>query len=231
MCLVLFYFHKGTAYMIVATMGLIGAGKSTLTRMLREKHGYTTFMEPTSESEGASDNPFLEDYYKNPRRWAFTMQAFLLFERYKQFQEAHYRSLRGETCILDSTYYSDFAFALVQHDDGYFTEKEFDAYVSMHSALQPNLVYPDLIVYLDLSPNDTLERIRKRSRDCESSIPIEYLRHLYNAYQKILSALERRCKVVRIDARDNPETVLHKVELAIADTEKELILNGHPCYK
>ena len=74
--------------MIVATMGLIGAGKSTLTNMLREKHGYTTFMEPTSESEGASDNPFLEDYYKNPRRWAFTMQAFLLFERYYQ-QGAH----------------------------------------------------------------------------------------------------------------------------------------------
>lgn len=217
--------------MIVAVMGLIGSGKSSLVNALKNTGKYTVFMEPTKESEGSTENPFLDDYYKDPSRWAFTMQTFLLFERYKQFQEAHYRSLRNEDCIIDSAYYSDFAFALVQHDDGYFTEKEYSAYINMHQALQPNLVYPDVTVYLDLSPEDTLERIKLRSRNCETSILIDYLCHLKKAYDKVLAALEKRCKVVRIDARESKEKVLHEVESVISDTRKEIEENGHPCYK
>ena len=217
--------------MIISIMGLIGSGKSSLTRALKEKNGYTVFMEPTKESEGADENPYLDDYYKDPKRYAFTMQVHLLFERYKMFQEAHYRSLRGENCVIDSSYYSDYAFALVQRDDGYFTDKEFSTYTNMHEALQPNLVYPDIIVWLQLSPEQTLERIKKRSRECEDGIPIDYLTHLYNAYQVILKALEKRCKVVRVDARVSADKVYDVVNKAIEETRLEIKSNGHPCYK
>lgn len=217
--------------MIVAVMGLIGSGKSSLVTSLNNTGKYTVFMEPTKEIEGSTENPFLDKYYENPSRWAYTMQTFLLFERYKQFQEAHYRSLRGEDCIIDSAYYSDFAFALVQQQDGYFTDDEYMAYLNMHQTLQPNLVYPDVIVYLDLSPEDTLNRIKERSRECESNIPLQYLTKLHAAYCKVLSSLSKRCKIVYVDARKSREEVLSDVEAIIDATRDEIISNGQPCYK
>ena len=217
--------------MIIAVMGLIGSGKSTLAKSLCSKNEYIPFIEPTKKSEGASENPYLDDYYVDPSRWAFTMQVHLLFERYKQFQEANYRSLRGEDCVIDSCYYSDYAFAIVQHEDGYFTENEFKTYERMHETLQPQLIYPDVIVFLELSPENTLDRIKIRSRDCEAGITLEYLQHLNKAYEKVLRALEPRCKVVRIDATASAEDVMKKAEDVINETRKEIEMNGHPCYK
>lgn len=216
---------------IVAVMGLIGSGKSTLVKSLKEKYNYVTFMEPTSKSEGADDNPYLNKYYNDPSRWAFTMQVHLLWERWKQFQEAHYRALRGESCLIDSSYYSDYAFAIVQHEDGYFTEDEFNTYENMHEALQPSLIYPDVIVFLELAPEDALNRVKSRSRECECSLPIEYLSHLNNAYKRVLGALEHRCKVVKVDARKSKDEILSEVESIIESTKYEMIKNGHPCYK
>ena len=211
--------------MLITIEGLIGAGKTTLTNTLASASGCAPFLEPVET------NPFLCDYYKNPGRWAYAMQTHLLFERFKAFQEAHYRSLRGETCILDRSYYGDYAFAIVQHEDGFFTEKEFSSYERMHEALQPQLVYPDVLIWLELSPEETMERIKKRARGCESGIPLEYLQHLYDAYQTVLTALESRCKVVRIDARPDALSVLSQVTGVIEDTRKILSTSGHPCYK
>ena len=197
--------------LVVAIEGLIGAGKSTLTDNLCQLCNYTAFNEPVES------NPFLVDYYKDPNRWAYAMQVNLLWERFRMFQEAHYRALRGEICIADRSIYGDAAFALVQHKDRYFTEKEFKSYKTMHETIQPLLPYPDLIIWLELSPEETMERIRKRSRECESNIPIDYLRNLYEAYQSILKSLEGKCKIVHVDARPEAHLVLCNVMEIIAN--------------
>ena len=211
--------------MIITLEALIGTGKTTITNLLAERCNYTKFLEPVEA------NPFLEYYYKDPYRWAYAMQGNLLFERYKMFQEAHYRSLRCEDCVVDRSYYGDFAFALVQKNDGYFTKNEYNSYVKMHETLQPNLVYPDILIWLELSPEETLERIKKRSRDCEAGIPLEYLQHLYDAYQTVLKSLESRCHIVRIDARPDIETVYTNVKKAIDEHKEVLEHSEHPCYK
>lgn len=211
--------------MLVAIEALIGTGKTTVTEALSKSCRATPFLEPVES------NPFLCDYYDDPSRWAYAMQVNLLFERFKMFQEAHYRSLRGELCVMDRSYYGDYAFAIVQHNDRFFTEKEFGSYERMHETLQPQLVYPDLLVWLELSPEETLERIKSRARSCEVGIKLEYLQHLYDAYQTVLSSLESRCKVVRIDARPNALAVLGKVQAAIDDRAAELRRGVHPCYK
>ena len=211
--------------MIIALEALIGAGKTSITNLLAERCNYTKFLEPVEA------NPFLEYYYKDPYRWAYAMQVNLLFERYKMFQEAHYRSLRGEDCVVDRSYYGDFAFALVQKNDGYFTKNEYKSYVKMHETLQPNLVYPDILIWLELKPEETLERIKKRSRDCEAGIPLEYLQHLYDAYKTVLKSLESRCHIVRIDARPDIETVYANVKKAIDERKEILEHSEHPCYK
>jgi len=208
--------------LVVAIEGLIGAGKSTLTNNLCQLCNYTAFNEPVES------NPFLVDYYKDPNRWAYAMQVNLLWERFRMFQEANYRALRGEICIADRSIYGDAAFALVQYKDKYFTENEFKSYKTMHETIQPLLPYPDLMIWLELSPEDTMERIKKRSRECESNIPIEYLRNLYEAYQSVLKCLEGKCKIVRIDARPDAYSVLCHVMEIIAN---EKLTDNLICYR
>lgn len=192
--------------MNIAVMALLGTGKSTLVENLAEHNSFVPFREPVAE------NPFLELYYKDPNRWSYTMQTYLLWERYKQSQEAFFRSLRGDNVVLDSTIYSDFAFALVQKQNNYFSDAEFETYKNMYNIVSAQTAYPDVCLWLELTPKQTLERIHNRARDCEANIPIDYLSDLYDAYQIVLSDLEAHTKVIRIDARPSAMAVYRIVE-------------------
>lgn len=195
--------------MIVSVMSLIGTGKSTLVNKLASNNNYTVFEEPVD------NNPFLNDYYKDQKRWSFTLQVFYLWERYKQSQEAFMKSMRGETVILDSSIYSDFAFAILQHNSGYFTDDEYNTYINMHKIIAAQTAYPDVAVWLQLSPEQTLERIKERSRDCESEIPLEYLNNLNKAYQVVLEKLSKHTNIVTVDATQNADAVYENVNQLI----------------
>jgi len=195
--------------MIVSILGLIGTGKSTLVNKLASNNSYTVFEEPVDS------NPFLSDYYKDPNRWSFTLQVYYLWERYKQVQEAFMKSMKGETVILDSSIYSDFAFAMLQHDRGYFTDDEYNTYINMHRIITTQTAYPDITIWLQLSPEQTLERIKERSRDCESEIPLKYLKSLNKAYQTVLEKLSKHTNIITIDATPNADIVYENVNQAI----------------
>jgi deoxyadenosine kinase len=195
--------------MIVSILGLIGTGKSTLVNKLASNNSYTVFEEPVDS------NPFLSDYYKDPNRWSFTLQVYYLWERYKQVQEAFMKSMKGETVILDSSIYSDFAFAMLQHDRGYFTDDEYNMYTNMHRIITAQTAYPDVVIWLQLSPEQTLERIKERSRDCESEIPLKYLKSLNKAYQTVLEKLSKHTSIITIDATPNADIVYENVNQAI----------------
>lgn len=196
--------------MIINIAGLIGAGKSTLVNKL-SLNGYSLFEEPVD------NNPFLSDYYKDPARWSFTLQVFYLWERYKQIQEAHMMSLRGETILLDSSLYSDFAFAILQHREHYFTDSEYKTYLNMHKIIASQTAYPDIFIWLDVTPEQALERIKKRSRDCELNIPIEYLRNLNNAYKYVMGKLKKHTAIISIDASADADEVYNSVNKFITD--------------
>ena len=199
--------------MIVAICGLIGAGKSTLVNKLKDLNNYTVFEEPVDS------NPFLNDYYKDPNRWSFTLQVYYLWERYKQAQEAFIKSMKGETVILDSSIYSDFAFAMLQHNRGYFTDDEYNTYTNMHKIIATQTAYPDITIWLQLSPEQTLERIKERSRDCESEIPLKYLKSLNKAYQSVLEKLSKHTNIIKIDATCDANTVYETVNSIISDSK------------
>ena len=187
--------------MIVAVGGLIGTGKSTLVNKLADNNNYTIFEEPVD------NNPFLVDYYKDPARWSFTLQVYYLWERYKQAQEAHMRSLRNETVVLDSSLYSDLAFALLQHNEGYFTDDEYKTYLNMHKIIAAQTAYPNVMLFLKANIDTVIKRINSRSRECESSIQKEYLLSLMNAYDIILNDLKRHTDIVYIDANKSIDEV------------------------
>lgn len=202
--------------MIICVSGLIGAGKSTLVNKLASNNNYTIFEEPVDS------NPFLTDYYKDPARWSFTLQVYYLWERYKQAQEAFMRSIRGETVVLDSSLYSDFAFAILQHESGYFNDSEYKTYLNMHKIVASQTAYPELFIWLGLTPEHTFERIKKRSRDCESSIPIEYLRNLDKAYKTVLNKLSKHTNIIAVDAQPDADTVYKSVNNIINDYREKL---------
>lgn len=202
--------------MIVSIISLIGVGKSTLVNKLSTINKYSVFEEPVD------NNPFLVDYYKDPTRWSFTLQVYYFWERYKQSQEAFMKSMRGETVVLDSSLYSDFAFAILQHKGGYFTNDEYKTYLNMHKIIAAQTAYPDLVVFLKLSPEQALERIKKRSRDCESNIPIDYLKNLESAYKIVLDKLSKHTKIVVVDARPDENDVYDSVNKIINDYRDSL---------
>jgi deoxyadenosine/deoxycytidine kinase len=195
--------------MIVSILGLIGTGKSTLVNKLASNNSYTVFEEPVDS------NPFLSDYYKDPNRWSFTLQVYYLWERYKQVQEAFMKSMKGEIVILDSSIYSDFAFAMLQHSSGYFTDDEYNTYTNMHRIITAQTAYPDVTIWLQLSEEQTLERIKERSRDCESEIQLKYLKSLNKAYQTVLEKLSKHTNIITIDATPNANIVYENVNQAI----------------
>ena len=198
--------------MLVCVEGLIGQGKTTLTENLDMERLY----------EPVDSNPFLSLYYQDPKRWAFAMQVNLLTERFNAFQYAQSLSARGGDVCVDRSFYGDYAFALVQFQDGYMTEAEFNAYRKMHMIHQRYLLFPDLILRLNCSMDTTMNRINARARGCETGIQRSYLEHLELAYDKVFSELQCKCKAVIIDAEQDADGVLADAKQAIETRRVEL---------
>lgn len=198
--------------MLVTVEGLIGQGKTTLCERLDMEHLY----------EPVDSNPFLSLYYEDPSRWAFAMQCNLLCERFAMFQKAQWLSQSGTDVCIDRSFYGDYAFALVQYQDGYMTEQEFQSYRKMHILHQRYLMFPDLILRLNCSISTTMARINNRARGCESGIQQSYIEHLDAAYDKLFSELNRMCKVVTIDAEQDADGVLSDARFAIEQRRIEL---------
>lgn len=215
--------------MLIAITGVIGAGKSTLVDYLRDCEGYTPFYEPLPETE----NFMLESYYKEPKRYAYSMQTLLLALRFRAQQEAQWRSNRGEVCVMDSSIYSDKAFLEVQRKCGYIDDLEYQAYNKLCEIHFPYLQYPDLLIHLNLSVDEEIERIKKRSRSCECGIERSYLEKLHSAYDDLIPYLKRLFPVAVIDASHSPETVCRCAVGAILKRMDEMALHQSewPSYK
>lgn len=172
-------------------MGIIGAGKSTLTGKLAEYLGYDAHYEPVKE------NVYLTDFYKDPARWGAMMQIYLLAKRFAQHQEIVW-SGKGKA-IQDRTIYEDTIFAEMLYEDGLISERDYDTYISHFNVMKRYLVYPDLVIFLDVKPEVAMERIMSRGRTMENEMELEYLKKLDAGYRKFISEIGRWTRVVTID--------------------------------
>jgi deoxyadenosine/deoxycytidine kinase len=186
---------------VVAIEGLIGAGKSYLTRHLSERYDLPALYEPVD------DNPYLVDFYKDPKRWAMEMQLFLMMRRHAQQQEAAWRCRNGaRAALLDRSLPGDRVFAKLHHDAGNIDDRGWGFYEESFDIMTTGMLPPRMIIYLQMQPTEALERIAIRDRGAEATIDISYLHKLYNGYRDLLLAIESGehhwsagCQVVRID--------------------------------
>lgn len=189
-----------TTKKLIIIEGNISAGKSVLCSQLGKRLNCRTFIEPSLE------NPYLERFYADKKKWALTMQLYLLrirFVTYVEalrllFQEADVNKQDYKGVILDRSIFSDVVFAEQNFSDGNISKEGMQYYWKVRDHMMEGLPYPDLCVYLDVDPDICLYRINKvRQRECESGISIEYLRGLQDKYQNLLKDLEKnKTKVI-----------------------------------
>lgn len=175
---------------IIAISGIIGVGKSTLSKQLGEMLNSDVYYEPVETNE------YLEHFYRDMKKYSFPMQIYLLNHRFKQHQQMVWS---GKNIIQDRSIYEDVIFAKMLREDGLMEELDFKTYCGLFQNMSNFLHRPDIIIYLDVEPEIALERIKKRSRDCESDLPLEYLISLKKGYEDWLEDILSRIPVLKID--------------------------------
>lgn len=138
----------------------------------------------------------MADFYKDPKKYSFNLQIYLLNVRFKQHQQIIWNAKGG---IQDRTIYEDSVFAKVLRDGGLMEERDYKTYISLFSNMSNFMKKNTLIVHLDVSPQESLDRIKMRSRNCESNVSLEYLQGLYSAYEEFLRDISKVVPVIRVN--------------------------------
>lgn len=198
--------------MHIAVAGNIGSGKTTLTRLLAKRYGWTPRFEPVD------DNPYLADFYKDMHRWSFNLQIFFLNKRFKEVVEI---SKSKETIIQDRTIFEDAQiFAPNLHRQGYMSDRDFENYSDLFSLMMSLVGYPDLMIYIRSSIPNLIAQIEKRGRDYEQSIRIDYLTGLNKSYEEWIKNYRGRLIIVDGDTckfGENPKDL--KIVTDMIDAE------------
>ena len=168
--------------MHIAIVGNIGAGKTTLTRLMAKQLGY----EP--QYEAVKHNPYLEDFYSDMKRWSFNLQIFFLNSRFQ-----HMLQLQKEkkNIIQDRTIYEDaYIFAENLHDMGLMSTRDFENYSGIFESVLEFISPPDLLIYLRASVPTLVNNIQLRGRDYEAAIRLDYLSKLNEKYEKWIGSYQ-----------------------------------------
>tara|TARA_B100000029_G_C17542026_1_gene947077 strand:- start:987 stop:1616 length:630 start_codon:yes stop_codon:yes gene_type:complete len=172
---------SNSAYPFIGLAGNIGVGKTTFTSQIAERQSWTPFY------ESVSDNPYLSDFYGDMKRWSFNLQIYFLHKRFES--HLHMSKSKGGV-IQDRTIYEDVEiFAQNLHEMGNLSDRDWDNYLGLFSAMTSFLQKPNLVVYLRASTDTLLSRIQSRGRDYEQSIDPEYLHILNIAYDKWIDSV------------------------------------------
>jgi len=162
--------------MHIAIVGNIGAGKTTLTELLAKNYGWDPLF------EAVDNNPYLEDFYSDMKRWSFNLQIYFVNSRYRQIVEIQ---KKGQNIIQDRTIYEDaYIFAENLHDMGLMTTRDYENYQSIFDNIIEFIKPPDLLIYLKASVPTLVNNIQRRGREYESGIRLDYLSKLNDKYQK-----------------------------------------------
>ena len=181
--------------MHVAIAGNIGAGKTTLTKLLAKHYNW----EPHFES--VEENPYLDDFYSEMERWSFNLQVYFLNSRFRQILEIRES---GKNIIQDRTIYEDARiFAPNLHAMGLMPNRDYNNYESLFDLMERMVTPPDLLIYLRSSISNLVGQIHKRGREYENSISIDYLSRLNERYEAWITKYDKgNLLIIEVDNLD-----------------------------
>ncbi len=189
---------KGLYYFAIE--GVIGVGKTSLTRLVGERLDAKLILEQSAS------NPYLEDFYRDPRRYAFQIQLFFLLSRYRQLLNLPQGELFHKYLIADYVFAKDkiFAYLNLEHRDLVLYER-------VATLLEKELPKPDLVIYLQSNTERLIANIKKRKKDYEKDISPEYIKRLNEAYNDFFFRYN-----------DSPLLVINTTEIDFVQNEEDL---------
>ncbi len=176
--------------LFIGIAGMIGAGKTTLATALAGHLGLPVYYEPVE------DNEYLADFYRDTARYSFATQIYLLNRRFQQHQEIIWRGGGG---VQDRTIYEDSVFASMLVKLDLMSERDYRTYRQLFRNMSNFMCRPNVIIYLDVKPERSMERVLQRQRDVEGGITPEYLTALYAEYEVFIQEISKSIPVVRVD--------------------------------
>ena len=180
--------------MHIGIAGNIGSGKTTLTRMLAEHYGWIP------KYEAVTYNPYLEDYYKDIKRWSFNLETYFLTQRFKDMIDI----CKSDDVIIQDRTIMEGVCIFVDNNRamGNLSERDYETYMELFRLMMSMVKYPDLLIYLKKSVPNLVGQIRKRGREYEQSISIEYLSGLNERYDNWISEYTSPLLVIDSDNLD-----------------------------
>ncbi len=187
--------------MHIAIAGNIGAGKTTLTRLLAKHFKWE------AHYEDVETNPYLNSFYEDMQRWSFNLQVYFLNSRLRQVVDIRNS---GKTVIQDRTIFEDaYIFAPNLHEMGLMPSRDFENYETLFELMSSFVDAPDLLIYLRSSVPNLVNQIQNRGRDYENSIRIDYLKSLNERYDKWIDGYDEGKLLIidvdNLDYRNNAE--------------------------
>ncbi len=200
--------------MHIAIAGNIGSGKTTLTELLAKQYGWEAHFEEVDE------NPYLNDFYDDMKRWSFNLQIYFLKSRFTQIMDIRQS---GQNIIQDRTIYEDAQiFAPNLYEMGLMSERDFNNYSKLFRLMSSMIQAPDLLIYLRSSVPTLVNQIQKRGRDYEETIRLDYLKNLNTRYENWIKNYDSGKLLIvnadNIDFLKNPtdlNSIVDKVEAQI----------------
>jgi len=190
----------------IAIAGNMGTGKSTLVEFLSQTYGITPFYEPNDE------NPYLADFYKDMKRWAFQSQLYFLSNKFRLHQEL---DRQPGVVALDRTIFEDaeiFATALYQMRK--ISKRDWETYQGFYGAILDAIRPPDLMIYLRCSMRTLRQRIRLRGRKMERDVPLSYLKRLDRLYEAWIDSYRMsEVLVLETDRLDYIHDLIHRLDV------------------
>ncbi|HJU46011.1 MAG TPA: deoxynucleoside kinase [Chitinophagaceae bacterium] len=179
-------------YHFITIEGNIGAGKTTLSHLLAKHYNARLVLEEFA------DNPFLPKFYENKQQYAFPLELFFMAERYKQLKEMlQTQDLFNTITISDYLFTKSLLFSKIN-----LPEEEFRLYQKIFDIINPQLIQPDLLIYLHAPVNKLQGNIHKRNRSYEQNIPNEYLYSLQETYMQYIRQHHIKSLVIDVSNAD-----------------------------
>ena len=190
----------------IAIAGNIGTGKSTLVEFLSRAYGIAPFYEPSE------DNPYLPDFYRDMKRWAFRSQLYFLSNKFRLHQDL---DRAPGVVVLDRTIFEDAEiFATALHDMRLIDERDWQTYLGFYQSILSAIRPPDLMIYLRCSMRTLRKRIRLRGRRMEQDVPLSYLKRLERLYEKWIGRYDlSEVLILETDRLDYINDLVHRLDV------------------